>query len=552
MALPRILDARAQAERNAREAKERERARSEAAMAKLEARDRAANPQEYPAQPQATQAAAAPVGGQEIEAGAAARQGAMGLARQLGGAYANVSSPNRMHPHVEDFIGEKREIMAAQPEVLDARQSAERQAAADLTSHQEMVANRAAQIRVDRDAQEFARAEQIQEVMDARKAAQTASKFATDELARAKDINPEGFWQSRTKGQKALAIIGTALAGFGGTNLIPALQTAAREHVEAAKANIGKRESIVRAREGGVRDATDLYQQTLAQVEDARAADMIMERAWMADAAAQWDRLAAQAGERALGPEQQAQRLALQESIAAMDLQIDQMAENNPKAFTRRVSTISKEERELGMFAAKEGVKLGSDLIKGGFEQGGKLEIEGAKAQAEAAQARAEGDEKLMRGEGGVYREAQKFAASTEAAQAVDALITDILSQDDIAGYGLTASPLPNAIAPEAKTVETQIRLVKESLGRLQSQGAITTDELDNFSEMVESGTTLGGESRLRTNLAELQKMIRARISPHERALSPEARAYVRRNQSLPDFTPQHTGGSSASVVEED
>jgi hypothetical protein len=375
---------------------------------------------------------------------------------------------------------------------------------------------------------------------------------AAQALTMQPDVDPNRYTASKGAGFRISAILTGALAGFAGMDATAHLRAAIDDDIDSQKSNIGKRQQELAGALDEANIARQQYQQIFQDTQDEQLTDQIYRTAKLEAAKAELLQLQTELGVQTLSAEAQAFLADLDTQIAEQRMQISSRAAAIPEKFVRTVSTIGPNTAKALDRMSQEQIGLSGDLTKLGLTQGGAAEIEGAKAQADAAKAAASAQNEMLRGKGGIYSEAQAFARATEEAQGVDALVGEMLAQDDIAGYGATASPIPNALSPGAKTTETKLKLIKESLGRMQSGGAITEDELDTFTSLVEGGTALGGESRLRQNLGELQKMIRARISAHERALSPEARAFVRRNEGLADFDPQYTGGGSASVVDED
>lgn len=473
-----------------------------------------------------------------ISGGAASRQRAMGLAGQLDAGYAVRSKDNPMYPHVQDYVGEKRRIMGEQPQVLDQRQAAERQAAADLQAHTDEVAARTRDARIDTQAKAFVQAEEVAAALEARRSAQTAAKEATDSFQRAQEINPDGFWQTRTKGMKARALIGNLIAGFGGQSIIPDLQNAAREHTEAAKANLAKREKLVGMREGEARDAAEIYQLTLQKVGDARAADLILERAWMADAAAQWDRLAAQAGARMLAPEQQAQRLALDEAIANMDLQIDQLAATNVKAFRQRVDLLGSETRRAARKQIDADIKMGADLTTGAVDQAGKLEIEQAKAQAG-------GDEDGLKAQQR-FDQRKWVAEKTAPFQAEARLLKEIQTQysNEVPGFVRGVGWVPERLMTDAG-LRAKERFKRAAVMKLRRESGANTPETELEREaglLIEKATD---EDDLMGAIEDRLAEAEAQIDFFERAPEESEVEQVRRSKVAPR-TPMAGGGFGA------
>src|SRR5690606_17972817 len=152
---------------------------------------------------------------------------------------------------------------------------------------------------------------------------------------------------------------------------------------------------------------------------------------------------------------------------------------------------------------------------------------------------------------GGVLAEARQYAEKAAAAEGVIRLIDQIATQEDIPGVGSYFGA--HELTPGARDTDAQVRALAEALGRMQSGGVISREEEERFMEMIVGGVQLGGETRLRKNLAVVRDMARAKLETYERALSPEARAYMRRNQALPEFRAEFTGSTNAEdVVVED
>lgn len=438
--------------------------------------------------------------------------------------------------------------MDAEEEASNARvgmAQAEADAMADASAKYQDSLAQAEAAKAEQDA---AVAEQLAATEEATKLVERTSKEAIDSAA----IDPNRGWTDATTFQKVGFTISSIALGIAGNanpeqwlnRYIDTDIAKQREQATKAQSNVGNAQSAADAR-------TNLYQRTLSAVGDQRVAADVVRIARIDQITADLKARLSQAGVVQMSAEQERLLTKLEEDKAAAQMRVQSQAANNPKTFTRTAYVHGKYERQ-GMVAAGKGlIDSGVSATERADAQEADLEKIDYKGRADAL---AEKEKAAAKRGDKMAAKAYAFGKDTAVAQVVLGGIDELLAMDDMPGYGYTEG----VETPGKMTTDSKIDAVLESLGRLQSQGAITTDELNNFGRMVYKGVKLGdgsvfegSESRLRENLGIVRKMVERKVAAHERGLDPEARAYYNRVAGA-DFEERWTGGGDESVVEED
>lgn len=478
------------------------------------------------------------------QAGGAGAPPATGSSVPAGAVPARPPGPELDKGVLQRTLNAGEDLAQAQVDLEDAKASALEEAAA-----RQQVALE------EQRAAEVEEAARVEAQLEARKAADQEIATATRAFNEAQTLSPQQAWADMGAGRKVAFLIGalgSSLRVLGGASVDPLarIREAVTAEVDAQQAAVGKLGQNLDAARARGDSAAAVYANVLQQVGDERQARAITEVARLNQIKADFEARLAREGVKALSAEQEAFLVGLEETIAGKQLQIDVQTAKNPRTITRAVHVYGKGQREAMKLGGRTMIESGVKGVEGGEEWRGKAALQGMELEGKAAIEREKRlAEKAEKTEGRIYSEMATFADKTAAGQQTVGLIDNMLAQDDIAGYGLTAGP---TVGNAASNVEADLEAVAESFGRLQSQGVISPDEEVRFRKMLKDGTELGGEKRLRQNLKRVKGMVNLKIEAYERGLSPEARAYYRRNKNNPDFASQWTGGTGRDVVQVD
>ena len=390
---------------------------------------------------------------------------------------------------------------------------------------------------------------QLAHQLEASRVANSTVEDLTKKAAAMGAVDPRRAWSNMGIGRKigfvigiALGATGHAIAGRDPDLAMRPLRRYVEEDIRVQEEQLGKVGADITSARKVADDQGNLLAQTRAVTDDKESARAMVEAARFRQIKAQLMAKIAESGVGQASAEQQALLTALEEEIAGKQQAIDARAATNPEFFTKSVAVHDRGTRKAMELAGEGLIKSGLKSQESAEAQEGKLELKGADALLKQAEAAAKTKDKIA-------SEAYKFGADTAVAQQVVGLIDKVLQQDDIAGYGFTAG---TGLLPSEKSVDDDIDAIGEAFGRLQSQGVISVEEEVRFNEMLRGGTALGGESRLRKNLARVRGMVMLNIEAHERGMSKESRGYYNRNVRAADFGAKWTGGGKAKPIRED
>jgi hypothetical protein len=393
----------------------------------------------------------------------------------------------------------------------------------------------------DEERRNFARVQR-----DAIEQAQAVQADMRERLQALPELDPNRTFKSMDGGGLFWAILGSLAGGAIGSNEIPGqlMEIAARD-LDAQKANASQVFDAAAAADAGVAQQTGLYRDLLNAAGDEAAADAMFLQLQLEDAERMLQAQLAETTVPKLQAEIQQSMVGLRQQIDAQQKVIDMTLATTPERIVKTFDPLGKRTRDLLMKRAEriekertDFQKLGVASEEAGLERASKMDIEAAKGQKKAGTKVAE--------------QAYAFGKDVEKIDTTIKGIEALTSKDDIAGYGFTASPLPEVISAGKSDTNAQIDLVLDELARLKSGAAIGQDEWEMYDKMLRGGTTVGGEDRLRRNLDRVKTFLVNKRDALEKGLDPEVRSYYRRNAGLADYKAEWTGGGDEPVVEED
>jgi hypothetical protein len=379
--------------------------------------------------------------------------------------------------------------------------------------------------------------------------AYAAVQKADREFQQSDEIDPDKGWGDKGIAAQITAVIASALLGFAGMDPFTHIDSVTEQSLAAQRANLDRKKARVDSAQGVQSASENLLGQLRAQLGDEATADDAF-RLWaLQGVKAQMVAKLSEAGVKVLSAQQREIMATTDQQIAEARRRLELTAATNAPTISRSVSPYTSDQRALDRDIARSGLKqletAGAktlDVVADRQAQARGFVADERKASIEAAGKAGEADNKLLRGEGGVYREAQSFAKTVESPWAVKKSIDELLERfpddSEFPGVDMIGGKQMFSWGEDADVVNA-LNQVEEGLGRARSQGAITADELDNFQKQLYDGVRLGGDSRMRQNLRAVSDAMADKIQIHERALSPEAREYVNRNKMLPGFEPE-------------
>lgn len=408
-----------------------------------------------------------------------------------------VSQRNPMYGAMRDYATVSRASSSNEAEAARMKIAAEgMQQAAIAEQMKTNMVEYGAQVAEAR-ARETVQAEALQREMEAQKRAASAMTQAVDTLASAPDVDPDRYWASKPAGMRFMAALGAGFLGAAGMNPFGHIQSAIQADIEAQRANISKRESVVSGRAGAFSAEQSVYQNLRAQFSDQRAADMAYENSLLELAK---QRLAVMQVQSGL-PVQSASAMQM---IAQIDqaqadnlLQIKRLELANPEYVSRTVSPLSPEERRaLEMereyqYKARGAADTGTvDILK-----------EGSKGSSPT---------QAIYGERGLLARQEKFGKDVEPVVSFKRAASAL--KEHLQSGGLAMGDL--------KTYRLR-EVTIQALARMLSQGAVTKFEMEEFKSML-TGWTAGGSVE---KLQMAEAMSDAKIENARRAHGDDAAA---------------------------
>lgn len=463
-------------------------------------------------------------------------------------------APRPFYAPTKQYTNRMGELVPEAEQAFAGQQAAEvgeARASLDVT---EQMANRQQEMLVDMRARDFAESQRRSQAAERVNAAQVLATKAADDFAAHADVDPNRGWANKSAGMKFLAVLSAGLVGAVGGDAMRHIEAVISDDIAAQQASIAKRSAVAQQRSSEVQAERSIYGDFIAQLGDERSAALAYENARLQQFQMQMTGQLQAAGIRTLSAQQQSIMNEFQQRIAQNNLELGMRIEaNTPTVTVGGGQRYTGDARRLLVDAGKQalddrGAARTSIVQTAGRREteAGELEVARAKADEDATAAQ----RKELRGEGGIYREAQQFAKEFGPQLAVIGQIDTFLEQhsgDNIPGIsrmsiggeyeGQIADVLLGDEAGASAAVHNALGQIREEIGRARSQGAITEDEEARFNAQVMDGLQTGGARRLKQNLTAIRAAMESRVQPGERALSPEGREYILRNNLIPEFS---------------
>lgn len=376
----------------------------------------------------------------------------------------------------------------------------------------------------------------------------------TEQDARAKlDALPAINGQRRTQqmgwGAK-LAALGAAFAGgfSGAGSMADELRSQREEDLAEQQLNYDMGVRSYEAARDAASQGLDIFHSVMQGLGDREAGAMTYASMVMEDQIAALQEEEQNAASEELAAQYRQARLQVEEELRANRDATQRYMEANPKNTVAVVDPNRAERRRNEKLQDME-IEHQYDLEKAGIDVASKADDRRSQVELEGIKQQGASRAKLDKHRSD---QAYSFGKDVEKIDTAVAGIDELLGKDDIPGYGFTASPFPEALDSDLAATNAQINLVLDELARLKSGAAIGQDEWEMYDGMLRGGTALGGEDRLRENLARVKTFLTNKRNAIERGLEPGTREYYNRNAAAADFDARWTGGPMDSVVEED
>jgi hypothetical protein len=461
----------------------------------------------------------------------------------LDDSYKNVRVGNKMYAPTQEFIANERDLGQRELENFDDAADVEtrrRIAASDLAD--EAVQTHARMELQDALANE-ARQRRAAEVEDTLGKYRAATAEATERVMRMDKFDPAATFRDKPTGQKIRFFLGALGMGMRGGDPNAMFDSFVQRELTAHKQNYAQaQQGVENARRNEAQSQT-VRDTFLELTQDERMADALTEKHTLDVLAAKMDRMQADFGVRAAPTEFAEARRVLEEKRNAKDLQLAQMEVANPKYFNRRVSTIGR--------AQRRGLEQKAKMLR---ENAGEFREQQAGAardevKAMSAQQKAAATDKYGLNDRD-WKQIERYGADESVAkmEGVSRIVDQILAPEDIKGVSAIGA---DWFGDEPRDLNAKLTVLKNALGRAESGGAITEDELTMFTDMIEAGVEFGGgEERLRKNLREVQNMMNVRLESKRRSLSPAAQSYITRGASTDYASEHHDAGRGRKRVQ--
>lgn len=393
--------------------------------------------------------------------------------------------------------------------------------------------------------------EQIDRIRGARDAAAEAARaFAADHK-----IDPKRAIKNMGFGMKVVAVLGAIFSGANGdADPVSHINNLVERDLEAQRQNAMLAHTAVDNAHRNVGVEQEIYQRILARSASQREADDTYKLGRLQSIQLQASALLQGAGITILSATQKQFFTRLDEEINAIQLALGKQAAANTPTMMRRVGPTGAQARLLEKRAGKA---IDAEFAAGPAIADVALErekmrstegIAGAGRAEQAAARAAEAEARRVEGPHGVLAQAAALSAKAGGAFTVTRLIDNFLAKHEgknipgitpfAGGWGTGSeagmNPTLFGTGPEDET-HADLRILKQEMGRAWSQGAVTTDELKEFQEMIGSGLYTGGDDTLRQNLAAIRAGFAAKVEGASRGYSREAREMFFNNPEIAD-----------------
>ncbi|HKY49854.1 MAG TPA: hypothetical protein VJP45_01225 [Candidatus Limnocylindria bacterium] len=428
----------------------------------------------------------------------------------------------RMVPVMETnrgLIGEGRHAAIRQQEAELDREILNTNLLADQAWQQRKIAaDMEARDQMQRQKQEAARAA-VDET-------HRAVELARNEFAKADDVNPDRGWAQKGVAAQIAAVIASGLLGFAGRDPFAHINAVIERDIDAQKSNIAKRRQAVDTAGAAHATAVSAYDQVRAQLGDERLADEAFRISALEQIKSEALAKLQNANVQVKTAEQQAFLNGLDQQIAEKRRGLELVAATTPQKIVRVSSPYTGAQQALLKEQAKSGLRM--------QERSGEQAVElVGKRQEQEREIRGKIDvERAKEAAGGPLSDKevallQTHVDDTKAAGAISDLIDDLASDyegSDVPGRGVSRIidwATPNDVAD----VETRLSLIEDSIGRMQSGGAITEDEAVRFRSWIRAGV---GDEQLFRNLRNIQSLTSKKLKRSYAALPPKLQAAYR------------------------
>jgi hypothetical protein len=361
---------------------------------------------------------------------------------------------------------------------------------------------------------------------------------AADAMEASPDLGT--WWQSRTSGQKAAAVVSAVLLGLVGRDPMAAINASIAEEQEIAKANFGKKASVLAARGQEMAASQNVYTLMADHADSEQELDLMARSAYLENLSRKADRMMAEGATRMLPAKHQELKAALEEEIAKAKLQLEYMrAKSTPTRSVRVPAYSGMVRKAIGKEGAEQadfGRAVQMEGVKSGYKQ-----------REEAAKGGDLGDKHI------------ETDTRYNSAKAGIGLIDEMLKLSDQAGGGepgrfgpfRTGGLLGDAdplVSPEAEG----FRQMQTSLeGILQeAYGGASPTPAQVEAAKKDTGQDAGSGGMSRRALERTRARLTRQLEDAERKLSEGHRRHRARNENLPEADTEWTSGSMPDSYE--
>lgn len=459
----------------------------------------------------------------DVSAGAYGYGGALQNAQMLDRAYRTVRSDNAMYEPTQDYIGQTKENQIA---AVDAQQSAFQTQAAKAAEAAALMNEAHAQTAQMELRQQFLAEQEARRRADVdanlQKYQQAADK-AVQDFQKVDKYDPGKAWADKGAGTKiriALAAIGR---GLQGGNPQDVFSDVLQRELAAQKQTRSDAGEAMDAARGQVTNALTQRDTFLALAQDERVADAMVQSATMRKIAAKMEAMEAQYGPAIINDQWRAAKAAADQMITDSDYRLAQLEASTPKYFTRTVSTMGRNERNIRQQMANEMIGTAGEAQKQGL---------GAMTEQRKRQAT---DEYGLNEDS--WRRIEKYTgdAQNAALESVERQIQEILADVDIKGVKATGF---DWFGDDAAELNQKLTMLEDTALKAFSGAASTDSERDEIRNMVRGAVNFslrGGETALRQNLGVLGNRVGTQLETKRRGLKQPELDYIKR-QAQPEF----------------
>ncbi len=386
---------------------------------------------------------------------------------------------------------------------------------------------------------------------------------ATEEFRKQESIDPNAGWANRPLWAKFLAVLGSAMIGFGGRgDPMAHINLVIDQGLQAEKSRLQTSKDRVDATQGKLQRDRSVYQDLLQQTQNEREADLLYKHARLEQARALMVAQLQDAGVEVLTESQKLTMNALDQEVASLKLQIGKTAAANTPYVTsvsRAINdpdqrAIAKAQAMAGIAAPGKAAEMNAVTLRGREEMD-------AKARAAAAA----GPDAATRRVSAQQR--QFIATSTRLRRAELAQLEDFQKKykDEIPGFvwgiGWTR-PKPGEINPfwGKKEEDAYLELQRAIMIRLRAESGAAIGVSEAANDAPFAGSRTGGlteqkaremadeilgahnsEEALRADIERRIEEARGDISHMERTADPHVLEEYNQSKAAP-FAPRASG----------